>query len=179
MASLSMCEYPHVVVTGASSGAGRAIALCLAASGYHVYSGVRTYAGGVALHQHTPPGAGIITPLLLDISRPIQVMAAVRTVTAHAGPAGLAGLVSYAGTDGSGPRPGLSVTAELAVTRAFVPLLCRAQGRIVMTGPAGTLRRELAPWNIDVIFIEPAACAGAVARALAAPRPRVAEGSCP
>ena len=78
-----MCEYPHVVVTGASSGAGRAVALCLAASGYHVYSGVRTYAGGVALHQHTPPGAGIITPLLLDISRPIQVMAAVRTVTAR------------------------------------------------------------------------------------------------
>ena len=79
-----MCEYPHVVITGASSGAGRAVALCLAASGYHVYSGVRTYAGGVALHQHTPPGAGIITPLLLDVSRPIQVMAAVRAVTAHA-----------------------------------------------------------------------------------------------
>jgi len=106
-------------------------------------------------------------------------MAAVRAVTAHSGPAGLAGLVSYAGTDGSGPRPGLSVTAELAVTRAFVPLLCRARGRIVMTGPAGTLRRELAPWSIDVIVIEPAAPAGAVARALAVPRPRVAEGSCP
>lgn len=105
-----MCEYPHVVVTGASSGAGRAIALCLAASGYHVYSGVRTYAGGVALHQHTPPGAGIITPLLLDISRPIQVMAAVRTVTAHAGPAGLAGLVSYAGTPDPGRGRIVSVT---------------------------------------------------------------------
>ena len=44
LASLSMCEYPHVVVTGASSGAGRAVALCLAASGYHVYAGVRTHA---------------------------------------------------------------------------------------------------------------------------------------
>ena len=87
--------------------------------------------------------------------------------------------MSYAGADGSGPRPGLSVTAELAATRAFVPLLCRAQGRIVMTGPAGTLRRELAPWNIDVVVVEPAACAGAVARVLAALRPRVAEGSCP
>jgi hypothetical protein len=176
---MSMCEFPHVVVTGASSSAGRAVTLCLAASGYHVYAGVRAHADGIALHQHTPPGAGIITPLLLDISRPIQVMAAVRTVTAHAGPSGLAGLVSYAGTDGSGPRPGLSVTPELPVTRAFVPLLCRAQGRMVVTGPAGTLRRELAPWNIDVTFIEPAACAGAVVRALAAPRPRVAEGSCP
>ena len=68
-----MCEYPHVVVTGASSGTGRAIALRLAASGYHVYSGVRTYAGGVALHQHTPPGAGIITPLLLDSGRIVSM----------------------------------------------------------------------------------------------------------
>ena len=81
-----MCEYPHVVVTGASSSTGRAVTLCLAASGYHVYAGVGTHASGVALHQHTPPGAGLITPLLLDVSRPIQVMAAVRAVTAHTGP---------------------------------------------------------------------------------------------
>ena len=99
-----MCEYPHVVVTGASSSTGRAVALCLAASGFHVYAGVRTHAGGVALHQHTPPDAGLITPLLLDVTRPIQVMAAVRAVTAHTGPDGLAGLVNDAGTDGFGPR---------------------------------------------------------------------------
>ena len=177
-----MCEYPHVVVTGASSGAGPAVALCLAASGYHVYAGVRTHAEQIALHQHTPPGAGVITPLLLDVSRPIQVMAAVRAVTAHAGPAGLAGLVDNAGTDGCGRGPTVSVTGELAVTRAFVPLLRRAQGRIVMIGPAGArstppfagplaamsaaLRRELAPWHIDVVLIEPGSAAGAVARAL-------------
>jgi len=45
-----MCEYPHVVVTGASSSTGRAVTLCLAASGFHVYAGVRTHADGVALH---------------------------------------------------------------------------------------------------------------------------------
>jgi NAD(P)-dependent dehydrogenase (short-subunit alcohol dehydrogenase family) len=132
-----MCEYPHVVVTGASSSTGRAVALCLAASGFHVYAGVRTHAGGVALHQHTPPDAGLITPLLLDVTRPIQVMAAVRAVTAHTGPDGLAGLVNDAGTDGLGPRPAVSVTGELAVIRAFVPLLRRAQGRIVLIEPAG------------------------------------------
>ena len=131
-----MCEYPHVVVTGASSGTGQAVTLCLAASGYHVFAGVRTHAGGVALHQHTPPDAGLITPLLLDVTRPIQVMAAVRAVTAHTGPGGLAGLVDDAGTDGFGPRPAVSVTGELAVIRAFVPLLRRAEGRIVLIEPA-------------------------------------------
>ncbi|HEX3189705.1 MAG TPA: SDR family NAD(P)-dependent oxidoreductase, partial [Streptosporangiaceae bacterium] len=101
-----MCEYPHVVVTGASSGTGRAVTLCLAATGYHVYAGVRTHAGGVALHQRTPPDAGLITPLLLDVSRPIQVMAAVRAVTAHTGPGGLAGLVTTRARTASarGPR---------------------------------------------------------------------------
>jgi NAD(P)-dependent dehydrogenase (short-subunit alcohol dehydrogenase family) len=192
---MSMCEFPHVVVTGASSSAGRAVTLCLAASGYHVYAGVRAHADGIALHQHTPPGAGVITPLLLDVSRPAQVMAAARAVTAHAGLDGLDGLVNHAGLDGTGQRREVDVTAELAVTRAFVPLLCQAQGRIVMIGPPGvrstppftsplaamyaTLRRELAPWNIDVVLIEPEMAAGAVARTLTALRPRVTEGSCP
>ena len=75
------------MVTGASSGIGRAVALRLAASGYHVYAGVRAYADGITLYQHTPPGAGVITPMLLDVSRPAQVAAAARAVTSHASPA--------------------------------------------------------------------------------------------
>jgi hypothetical protein len=63
-------------------------------------------------------------------------------------------------------------------------MLRRGQGRIVMIGPAGarytppfagplaamsgTLRRELAPWHVDVVLFEPEAAAGAVARALTA-----------
>ena len=64
-------------------------------------------------------------------------MAAVRAVTAHTGPGGLAGLVNDAGTDGLAPQPGVSVTGELAVIRAFVPLLRQAQGRIVLIEPPG------------------------------------------
>jgi NAD(P)-dependent dehydrogenase (short-subunit alcohol dehydrogenase family) len=38
---MDSCSHPHVVVTGASSGIGRATALRLAVSGYHVFAGVR------------------------------------------------------------------------------------------------------------------------------------------
>jgi NAD(P)-dependent dehydrogenase (short-subunit alcohol dehydrogenase family) len=201
---LSRCEYPHVVVTGASSGTGRAVALRLAASRYHVYAGVRAYADGITLYQHTPPGAGMITPMLLDVSRPAQVAAAARAVTSHAGqpgqpgPAGLAGLVNYADSP---------VSAQLAVTQAFVPLLRQAQARIVMIGSGGAgaapesalaalceaLRQELAPWNIHIVLIEPSdslpeAAARAVTRALTlswreiigrCPPARLKEGSYP
>ena len=120
-------------------------------------------------------------------------MAAVRAVTAHTGPGGLAGLVNDPGTDGFAPQPEVSVTGELAVIRAFVPLLRQAQGRIVLIEPAGarytppfagplaamsaTLRDELAPWHIDVTLAEPGAAAGAVTRALTAPRPRATSAS--
>jgi NAD(P)-dependent dehydrogenase (short-subunit alcohol dehydrogenase family) len=177
-----MCDYPHVVVTGASSRIGRAVTMLLAASGYHVYAGVSSYADGIALHQHTPPGAGVISPLLLDVGRPVQIGAAARTVTAHAGASGLAGLVNNAD---------IGVFGQLAVTRAFVPLLRQAQGRIVITGCASAamceaVRRELAPWNTRVVLIGPAgspseAAARAVAQALTTPRPRalLTAASCP
>jgi len=186
------------VVTGASPGIGRAIALRLAAGGYHVYAGVRGHADGIALHQRTPAGAGVITPLLLDVGRPAQIAAAVRAVVSHAGAAGLAGLVNYADSPVSG---------QLAVTQAFVPLLRQAQARIVMigSGEAGAapesalaalgraLRQELAPWNIHVVLIGPSdgppeAAASAAARALTSswrdfigrcPPARLREGSCP
>jgi len=177
-----MCDYPHVVVTGASSRIGRAVTTLLAGSGYHVYAGVSSYADGIVLHQHTPPGAGVISPLLLDVGRPVQIRAAARAVTAHAGASGLAGLVNNAD---------IGVFGQLAVTRAFVPLLRQAQGRIVITGCASAamceaVRRELAPWNTRVVLIGPAgspseAAARAVAQALTTPRPRalLTAASCP
>ena len=63
---MNSCSHPHVLVTGASSGIGRATALRLAVSGYHVFAGVRRPADGTALCQ----GAGReITPVRLDVTQ--------------------------------------------------------------------------------------------------------------
>jgi NAD(P)-dependent dehydrogenase (short-subunit alcohol dehydrogenase family) len=139
------CARPHVLVTGASSGIGRATALYLAASGHHVYAAVRKPDDGVALQRDAP---GESTPLILDVTDAEQIGAAVETISAHVEDAGLSGLVNNAGIGGLGPlelipleafrrRLEVNVTGQLAVTQAFLPLLRQAGGRIVFTGSIG------------------------------------------
>jgi NAD(P)-dependent dehydrogenase (short-subunit alcohol dehydrogenase family) len=143
---MDTCTHPHVLVTGASSGIGRATALRLAVNGYHVFAGVRRAADGTALCQ----GAGReITPLLLDVTNGGQIGHAADVVAGHVGGAGLDGLVNNAGIGVFGPLEILplgqfrtlmevNVTGQLAVTQAFLPLLRQARGRIIMIGSIGT-----------------------------------------
>src|SRR5262249_1470427 len=140
--TMDSCTHPHVLVTGASSGIGRATALRLAVSGYHVFAGVRRPADGAALRQ----GAGReITWLLLDVTDGGPVSAAADVVAGHVGRAGLDGLVNNAGIGVFGPLEiipleqfrtlmEVNVTGQIAVTQAFLPLLRQARGRIVMIG---------------------------------------------
>ncbi len=184
---MSACMRSHIVVTGTSSGIGRATALDLAAAGYHVYAGVRRPTDAPSPASASP---GEVTPLLLDVTDPAQVSAAADIVATHTGEAGLNGLVNNAGIGVFGPleiipieqfrrQLEVNVTGQLAVTQALLPLLRRARGRIVLIGSIGTrftpsftgpvsasksaiatmaeaLRQELAPWDIQVILIEPA-----------------------
>ena len=147
------CERLHTVVTGASSGIGRATALRLAAAGQHVFAGVRREADGgslrseaAAVHGRNGPGDGEITPLMLDVTDSGQVAAAAAAVSAHT--ARLDGLVNNAGVGLACPAELLpldafrrlteiNVTGQLAVTQAFLPLLRQAQGRIVVIGTIG------------------------------------------
>jgi NAD(P)-dependent dehydrogenase (short-subunit alcohol dehydrogenase family) len=142
---MSSCTRSHVVVTGTSSGIGRATALHLAAAGYHVYAGVRRPTDAPS---PSAGSSGEITPLPLDVTDPAQVGAAADTVAAHTGTAGLNGLVNNAGIGVFGPLElipvqqvrrllEVNVTGQLAVTQALLPLLRRARGRIVMIGSIG------------------------------------------
>lgn len=123
----------HVVVTGASTGIGRATALRLARAGWHVFAGVRKEADGDRLRVDVPHG---LTPLPLDVTDDGGVDKAFAEVEKAVGGAGLAALVNNAGTALGGPLEYLPVDAwrdqlavnvvgQVAVTRAALPLLRR------------------------------------------------------
>ena len=56
-----------VVITGASSGLGRAAAIHLSELGYRVFAGVRTESSAAEL-SGVPPSTGEIIPVLLDVT---------------------------------------------------------------------------------------------------------------
>jgi NAD(P)-dependent dehydrogenase (short-subunit alcohol dehydrogenase family) len=131
-----------VVVAGASSGIGRACALRLAAGGRRVFAGVRSDADARALAAQAPPA---LAPLRLDVTDADALAAAARAVEAEVGGAGLAGLVNAAGVAAWGPLEllppaslheafAVNAVGAVAVTRAFLPLVRRARGRIVHVG---------------------------------------------
>ncbi len=130
------------LVTGASSGIGRATALLLDRSGFQVFAGVRRNEDGEALRQQA---SGRLTPILLDVTDPHSIEAAARSVADALGGRALAGLVNNAGIDIAGPLETSSlaevrqqfevnVIGLLAVTQAFLPLLRQSRGRIVNIG---------------------------------------------
>jgi NAD(P)-dependent dehydrogenase (short-subunit alcohol dehydrogenase family) len=175
-----------ILVTGASTGIGRACALRFADRGYRTFAGVRKSADAESLQADS---SGKIEPLLLDVTRSESIGAALATV----GDRPLAGLINNAGIVTVGPVELLPIDAWrkqfevnviglVAVTQAFLPLLRQGRGRIVNVGSiAGrsalpgsgaydatkfaveaitdVLRMELHAWGISVSLIE----AGAVA----------------
>ena len=145
------CTRKHTLVTGSSSGIGRATALQLAAAGQHVYAGVRKPADGDRLVRSAAGEGEEITPLILDVTEPGHIAAAAAAIdehTASAGLAGLDGLVNNAGyglacpselvpLDAFRRQLDVNVTGQLAVTQAMLPALRRARGRIVMVSTIG------------------------------------------
>jgi NAD(P)-dependent dehydrogenase (short-subunit alcohol dehydrogenase family) len=127
-----------VLVTGASTGIGRATALRLDAEGYRVYAGVRRDVDGEALRKEATE---VLTPLALDVTDTDAVAQAVATVSQESD-GKLWGLVNNAGLSLNGPLELLpdteirklfevNVVGLLAVTRSFIPLLRKAEGRLI------------------------------------------------
>jgi NAD(P)-dependent dehydrogenase (short-subunit alcohol dehydrogenase family) len=173
-----------VVITGASTGIGKTTALHLSQAGFEVFACVRKEADAKTLRQEMN-----VRTLILDVTNESQIQAAVKEVESVVGEAGMWGLVNNAGIVVAGPLEFLPVSeirkqfevnvfAQITVTQAFMPLLRKATGRIIMmssvsgrfaspmTGPyAGSkfaleglsdaLRRELHGWNMHVSLIEP------------------------
>jgi NAD(P)-dependent dehydrogenase (short-subunit alcohol dehydrogenase family) len=177
------------LVTGASTGIGRATALELARCGFAVLAGVRKPEDGEALQTSA---TGELEPVIIDVTDAASIEAAAATVSEQAG-GGLAGLVNNAGVAYTGPlefvalddlRHQLEVNliGHLAVTQAMLPELRKARGRIVNVTSIGglvatpffgpyvaskfaleavsdCLRIELRPWGIETIAIEPGSAA--------------------
>jgi NAD(P)-dependent dehydrogenase (short-subunit alcohol dehydrogenase family) len=129
-----------VLITGASSGIGRACALHLSQRDFRVFAGVRSSQDADALLAEA---SGNITPLLLDVTDAGAIAAAVKRVADATGGT-LYGLINNAGIALGGPLellPGdkisqllkVNVLGAVAVTQAFLPLIRNNRGgRIIM-----------------------------------------------
>jgi NAD(P)-dependent dehydrogenase (short-subunit alcohol dehydrogenase family) len=172
-----------VVVTGSASGIGRASAEQLAALGYDVIPVMR---------RDEPLPHPVHKPVLLDIADDEQIGPACEQIIERTG-GRIAALVNNAGINVNGPFEVLPVAewrrqfevnvfGHLAVTRALLPSLLAARGRIVNVGSIGgrtsvpflgpysaskfavrgwmdSLRFELAPHGVHAVLIEPGAIA--------------------
>jgi NAD(P)-dependent dehydrogenase (short-subunit alcohol dehydrogenase family) len=127
-----------VVITGASTGIGRATALHLDGLGFRVFAGVRRDDDGEALSRQA---SDRLTPVRLDVTDSNSIAEAVAVVD-HETSGHLDGLVNNAGLSINGPLEmvpieqvemlmKVNVIGLTAVTQAFLPSLRNSRGRIV------------------------------------------------
>jgi NAD(P)-dependent dehydrogenase (short-subunit alcohol dehydrogenase family) len=133
------------LITGTSSGIGRATALHLVRRGHHVLAGVRDPGDGEALAAEAPPD-GELRPLRIDVTDGESIAAAAAGLERQGGL--LDGLVNNAGEPVPGPLEVLplddfrrqletNVIGQLAVTQAMLPALRRSKGRVVFVSSVG------------------------------------------
>ncbi len=171
-----------VLITGASTGLGRAMAELLASKGHFVYAGARKDKDIAELSAIEN-----IQGIRLDVTVQSDIDAAVKTIT-EAG-RGLYGLVNNAGVGVIYPlievdeeefnfQMDVNLYGPYRVTKAFAPLIIESKGRITTTGSisgilSGTLfgpysmskhameaftdslAKEMAKFDVKVSIIEP------------------------
>lgn len=134
-----------MLVTGSSTGIGRATALRLDRDGWRVFAGVRREEDAESLRAG---GSDRLVPVTLDITDATQVGAVGELVGERVGEAGLDGLVNNAGIAVLGPLETIPIddfrrqievnlTGQVAMTQAMLPLVRRATGRVVFVSSIG------------------------------------------
>jgi NAD(P)-dependent dehydrogenase (short-subunit alcohol dehydrogenase family) len=151
-----------VVVTGASSGIGRATASALSARGYKVLAGVRG-----APHAARLGEAAGFEPVMVDITKSADVAALAERVGEVAGANGLRALVNNAGIAVNAPVEALPMAewrrqfevnffGHVAVTQALMPALSNraaawsTSARLAVGSRArrsGPMRRPSSRWR--------------------------------
>lgn len=182
-----------VLVTGCSSGIGRALALEFARRGHRVFASARR---PESVEEIDKEGVEGLEGLRLDVTDAESIRAAVETLLARAGRIDL--LVNNAGMSLFGPLAETPLSdvrrmletnfvGPLALVQAVFPAMARQRGGCIvnvgsMVGVVPTpwvgaysgakaglrvlseaLRMELAPWEIDVVVVEPGAVRSEVA----------------
>jgi len=181
-----------VLITGTSTGIGRACALHLDTLGFTVFAGIRNDEDG---HDLKKESSGRLTTVLLDVTKEESIASALKLVKESTG-GKLYGLVNNAGVGCGGA---LEVTSKdmirqvmdvnviglMEVTKAFIPMLRKAKGRIINIGSTSgfisipgsgvyaaskfavraitdSLRLELKPFQIKTILVAPGAIESAI-----------------
>ncbi|MEN6450650.1 MAG: SDR family oxidoreductase, partial [Thermoguttaceae bacterium] len=155
---------PAVLVTGASTGIGRGCVSALDHRGWRVFAGVRSEQAAAELRAEASER---LTPILLDITDAGQIAAAVGAVSRAVGDRGLDGLVNNAGVAIAGPvellpieawrdQLEVNVVGQVAMTQAFLPLLRKARGRVVLMSSVngGLAAPYMAPYSASKHAIE-------------------------
>jgi NAD(P)-dependent dehydrogenase (short-subunit alcohol dehydrogenase family) len=130
------------LVTGASTGIGRACVDRLVNAGWRVYASVRKPGDARALDA---AHGRAVTPMLFDLTDLPAIEAAGARIIAECGEAGLQGVVNNAGIAVAGPleflppaelrhQLNVNVVGQVAVAQAVLPALRRGRGRIVLVG---------------------------------------------
>jgi NAD(P)-dependent dehydrogenase (short-subunit alcohol dehydrogenase family) len=133
------------LVTGSSTGIGRATALRLDAAGWRVFAGVRKEEDAESLRA---AGSERLTPVTLDVADVGAIAAVAEQLSAELGSAGLDGLVNNAGISLPSPletmpledfrlQIEINLTGQVAVTQALLPPIREARGRIVFLSSIG------------------------------------------
>ena len=172
----------NILITGADTGIGRAIAEDLAKKGEKVFANVRKEKDATELAKISN-----ITPLLFDVTKKEEIDTAIQSLQEQISQLDI--LINNAGIGKGGPLMDMpeevlrenfevNVFGLFNVTKACFPLLLKAKGRVInissVAGLASTaflgpycmtkhavesfsdsLRREILPLDVKVIVIEP------------------------